>query len=70
MPKLPHYERYLRQLLMAVSDGHCRPCAKPQKKTMRVNYENPLDSECRCADVESLLHIAEQIADHLKLDRV
>ncbi len=70
MQQFPHYERYLRQLLLAVSEGHCRPCTKPQKETMRVDYENPLDGECRCADVESLLNIAEQIAEHLKLDRV
>ena len=69
MPELPHYERYLRQLLLAVGEGHCRPCTKPQKETMRVNYENPLDGECRCADVESLLNIAEQITEYLNPDQ-
>gem|GEM_PF-4123190 len=56
-----HLQRWRDKLLKGVAENICRPCSKPEKASVTLNYDNPLSCGCQCESVASLLAKVIQI---------
>ena len=46
------------EFLNVISEAYCKTCNDPGKNELNIDYENPLNCECRCERVEKLLAIS------------
>lgn len=48
------YISWRDHFLNIIRDDKCKKCDDPRKKSVEINYENPLECGCRCEQVENL----------------
>ena len=63
-------KQYISQrddILKIVSEDICKICTDPQKNKMAINYEDPLNCECRCNRVNNVLICASNIDSDIKI---
>jgi hypothetical protein len=60
------YQRWRDQLLWTVGHVICRNCTDPRSENLKLDYDNPLNCECRCEHVENILEKANNIDVQLR----
>ena len=55
------YQYWRDKLLTEVSNKLCQPCEDPRKEKYALDFENPLNCDCYCERVESILEKAKEI---------
>ena len=60
------YTSWRDDFLNIIGEETCKECADPRKEGKNINYENPLDCECRCHRVEKMLTAAANIDAEIK----
>lgn len=62
-----HFVKHCRDtLLEAVSEKKCRPCKDERKKQFKLDYNNPLNCECRCESVDKILSRARNLHEDIE----
>ncbi len=52
-----------QDILAVVRDNICKPCVSQGLNMIDVDFENPLECQCRCEKVQELLNTAKGFLD-------
>lgn len=64
---LSMYIEWRDDFLKIVSEDFCKECVDPHKNTKTINYESPLECECRCDRIKNVLTTAIKLDTEIKL---
>jgi len=65
--KIKMYISWRDDFLKIIVDRWCKECTDPVKETKNIDYEKPLNCECRCPQVENMITTAQNIDADIKL---
>lgn len=66
MKNTEKYEIWRDKLLSVVSKQLCMPCTDKRKEQYIIDYNNPLNCDCHCDSVNSIIAQARKIDKYIK----